>query len=178
MNSEQKAEFVEKLHSRIKDAPFVVLTGYKGSSVAQLDAFRRGVEEGEGTSFQVVKNTLARRAVEGTDKEALADHFKGPIGVVISGEDPIAAAKVVKKLVKDSEHIETKVGFFEGDVLDAKQVESIAELPSKEELQAKLLASLLEAPRMLLRVLQAAPRDLLYLLRNYADKLEKENPEG
>lgn len=177
MNSEQKAEFVERLHGRIKDAPFIILTDYKGSSVAQLDALRRGVEEA-GTSFQVVKNTLAVRALEGTDKTVLAEHFRGPIGVVISGEDPIAAAKAFKKLVKENEHLEAKVGFFEGDVLDAKQVEGVADLPSKEELQAKLLASLLEAPRMLLRVLQAAPRDLLYLLKNYAAKLEEENPEG
>jgi len=177
MNSQEKAEFVEKLHSRIKDAPFVILTDYKGSTVAQLDALRRGVEEA-GTSFQVVKNTLARRALEGTDKVGLAEHFRGPVGVVISGEDPIAAAKAFKKLVKENSHLETKAGFFEGDVIDAKQVESVAELPSKEELQAKLLASLLEAPRMVLRVLQAAPRDLLYLLRNYANKLENENPEG
>jgi len=177
MNSQEKAEFVEKLRSRIKDASFIVLTDYKGSTVAQLDALRRGVEQA-GTSFQVVKNTLARRALEGTDKTGLTEHFRGPIGLVISGEDPIAAAKAYRSLAKDNAHLEARAAFFEGEVLDAKQAEAVADLPSKEELQAKLLASLLEAPRMVLRVIQAAPRDLLYLLRNYADKLENENPEG
>jgi large subunit ribosomal protein L10 len=123
--------------------------------------------------FQVVKNTLAVRALEGTGKERLGDHFRGNIGVMLGLEDPISTAKLVKQYTKDFEKLQVRAGFFDGDVLDSKGVAAVAELPSKEELQSQLLATIQEAPRLLLSVLQAAPRNLLYLLRNYADKLEK-----
>ncbi len=171
MNREQKSEFVEQLHSRLSDAPFVILTGYKGSSVAQMDALRRACGP-VGVHFQVVKNTLARRALEGTDKGELAEHFRGPVGVLISGEDPVATAKTFNDVAKDNEFLQVKAGFFEGDVLDASGVKAVAEMPSKEELQVKLLMALLGGPRQLLSVLQAPARDLLYLLKNYAAKLE------
>jgi large subunit ribosomal protein L10 len=154
----------------------IVLADFKGSTVAEMDAMRRGAEK-QGVYFQVVKNTLAVRALEGTGKEKLGDHFVGNIGVLLALEDPIATAKLVKQYSKDFEKLNVKAGFFDGDVLDSKGVDAVAELPSKEELQSKLLATLQEAPRLLLSMLQAAPRDLLFLLRNYADKLEKsENP--
>ena len=126
-----------------------------------------------GLYFRVVKNTLAVRALRGTGKESLADHFVGNIGLIASGEDPIAAAKLVKAYTKDNENIKIKAGFFDGDVLDAKKVLAVADLPSKDELQSMLLATLQAGPRNLLGVLQAPARDLLYLLSNYAQELEK-----
>jgi large subunit ribosomal protein L10 len=176
MNREQKAEQIQDLHQRFAQSPMIVLADFKGSTVPEMDAMRRGAEK-QGVFFQVVKNTLAVRALEGTGKERLGDHFVGNIGVLLALEDPIATAKLVKKYAKDYEKLQVRAGYFDGDVLDSKGVDAVAELPSKEELQSRLLATLQEAPRMLLSMLQAAPRDLLFLLRNYADKLEKsENP--
>lgn len=173
MNRDDKVQVVEELHDRFAAAPFLILTGYKGSTVAQMDALRRACEP-VGVHFQVVKNTLARRALEGTDKGVLADHFTGPVGVLISGEDPVATAKTFNAVSKDNQFLEVKAGFFEGDLLDAKGVKAVAELPSKEELQAKLLATILAAPRQVLGVLQAPARDLLMLLKNYEHKLLEE----
>ena len=173
MNREQKAQFVEELHGRLTSAPFVILTSYKGSTVAQMDSLRRACEP-VGIHFQVVKNTLAVRALEGTGLEDLAGHFKGPVGLLIAGEDAVAAAKTFNLQAKSNDKLEVKVGYFDGEILDARATVAMADMPSKEELQAKMLATLLAAPRQILSMLQAAPRDLLYLLKNYADKLEKQ----
>jgi large subunit ribosomal protein L10 len=173
MNREQKAEFVQDLHGRLSVAPFVILTGYKGSTVAQMDSLRRACEPA-GVYFRVVKNTLAVRALEGTGMEGLADHFKGPIGVVIAGEDAVGAAKTFNQLAKENDKLQVKAGFFDGEILDAKATTAVADMPSKEQLQAQLLAGILAAPRKVLSMLQAAPRDLLYLLRNYETKLEEQ----
>lgn len=171
MNRDQKAVFVDDLHQRFANTPFVILTDFKGSTVAQMDAVRRSCESA-GVHFRVVKNTLAVRALQGTGMEKLADHFTGNVGVVISGEDAVATAKLFKQQVKDNDKLQVKAGFFDGDVLDPKGVAAVADLPSREELLGQLLATLLEGPRNVLGVLQAPPRDLLYLLSNYANKLE------
>lgn len=171
MNRDQKAAQIDNLHTRFAATPLVVLTDFKGSKVTQMDAIRRGCEK-DGIFFQVVKNTLAVRALEGTGKEALADHFRGNIGVFIANEDPIAAAKLYRDQARANAHLVVRAGFFEGDLIDDKAVAAIAELPSKEELQATLLATLQQAPRQVLSMLQAPSRDLLYLLQNYATKLE------
>lgn len=173
MNRDQKEQVVEDLQGRFTGAPLLILTGYKGSTVAQMDAVRRACEP-VGVHFQVVKNTLARRALEGTDMSVLADHFSGPVGVLISGEDPVATAKTYNALAKDNRFLELKAGYFEGDVLDASAVKAVADLPSKEELQVMLLATLLAAPRQVLGVLQGPARDLLMLLKNYEMKLQAE----
>jgi large subunit ribosomal protein L10 len=176
MNRTQKAEFIEEMHGRLTETPLVILTDFIGSTVAEMDTLRRSVEE-DGVYFKVVKNTLAKRALEGTGKEALAQHFRGNIGVIIAGEDPVAAAKVLKKQIKDNDKLIIRAGFFEGDLLDPKAVAAVAELPSKEELQVMLLRTLLAAPRQVLGIVQAPARDLLYLLKNYETKLEAQGAE-
>lgn len=172
MQRSEKTEFVDQVRGAFAEAPLVILTDFKGSTVAQMDAVRRRVEEA-GASFRVVKNTLCRIAVADTDKESLSPFFRGNIGVVFSGEDPVATAKVFRTLIKENEKLELRAGFFEGEVIDAKAVDAVADLPSREELLAKLLGTLQEAPRQVLGVLQGPARDLLYLLNNYAAKLEE-----
>jgi large subunit ribosomal protein L10 len=176
MNREEKVAQVEDLNRRFASTPFVVLADFKGSTVAQMNTLRRNCEKG-GVFFQVVKNTLAVRALQGTGKEGLADHFRGNIGVLIAHEDAIATAKLVNQFRKENEKIKVRAGFFDGDVLNDKGVAAVADLPTKEELQSMLLATLQEAPRSLLGILQAPARDLMYLLGNYAAKLESNEPK-
>ena len=173
MNRAQKAVFVEEIKARFEESALVILTDFKGSTVAETDALRRACEP-VGVHFQVVKNTLCRRALEGTDKESLTKFFSGNIGVVFSGEDPVAAAKLFKEQIKQNEKLQVRAGFFEGDILDEAGVVAVASLPSREELLAKLLATILEGPRRVMRVVQAPGRDVVYLLNNYANKLEEE----
>lgn len=171
MNREQKSQIIDDVRSRFSAAPFVALADFKGSSVAQMDALRRACEE-KGIHFQVVKNTLSKRAIADTEFEGLTKHFSGNIGILFADEDPIAAAKLLKAQVKENDKLVVRAGFFEGDVLDDKGTLAVAELPSREELLVMLLRTIQEGPRQVLGVLEAPARDLLYLLNNYANKLE------
>jgi large subunit ribosomal protein L10 len=176
MNHSQKVAFVEEIRGKFAEAPLVILTDFKGSTVAEMEALRRACEP-EGVSFRVVKNTLCRRALSGTDFEPLTEHLRGNVGVVFSSDDPIAAAKVFKAQVKANDKLAVKAGFFEGVVLDAAGVSAVAELPSREELLVLLLRTMQEGPRQVLGVLQAPARDLLYLLKNYQTKMEEAGAE-
>ena len=172
MNRAQKVEFVEEMRGRFAAAPLVVLTDFKGSTVAQLDALRRAGDE-LGVHYRVAKNTLCKRAVADTDLEGLSDQFVGCTGVLFSGEDAIGAAKLLTELMKENKTLTIRGGFFEGDVLDEEGVKMVAKLPSREELLSILLRTIQEGPRQIMGVIQAPARDLLYLLSNYATKLEE-----
>jgi large subunit ribosomal protein L10 len=110
--------------------------------------------------------------LDGTGLEDLAAHFRGNVALFLSGEDPIAAAKLLKNQLKENKSLVVRVGFFEGTVLDASAVEAVAELPSREELLVTLLRTIQEGPRQILGVLQGSGRDLMYLLSNHANELE------
>jgi large subunit ribosomal protein L10 len=173
VNLSEKNEIVENVRERFLASSFVALTIYQGTTVKQFDALRRACEA-KGMHYQVVKNTLSKRAIAGTPYEKLADHFKGTIGVFFGNEDPSASAKLLKDQVKSNEKLALKAGFFDGDVLDADATLAIADLPSKEQLLSSLLATIQESPRQVLGVIQGPARDLLYLLNNYANKLEEQ----
>jgi len=171
MNRAQKAEFVEQFNTRMAEAALVVLADYRGASSNEANDFRRNLEK-HGLDLVVVKNTLARRAVDGTDKESLADHFAGMTGVIFSTEDPIAAAKAVDQCIdRKKGMIQVKGAFFEGEVLGENGIRAIAALPGREELLVMLLRTLQAGPRQVMGVIKGAPRDLLYLLKNYERKL-------
>jgi len=170
MNRAQKAEVVEALKGNFSQAPFVVLTDWVGSTVEEMDKLRRSCGP-VGSTFRVVKNTLCRRALAGTEMEALSEVLAGNIGVLFSGEDPIASAKAFKAHAKENPKLEVRGGFFEGEILGAEATLAVAELPSREELQVTLLRTLQEGPRQVLGVIQGPARDLLYVLNNHAANL-------
>ncbi|MCB9777329.1 MAG: 50S ribosomal protein L10 [Alphaproteobacteria bacterium] len=175
MNRTDKIELVEQLSTRLAETPFVVFADYRGITVPQVTEFRRRIRE-TGGEYQVIKNTLLRRAVEGTDKEGVGPYLSGMTGVVFSGEDAIATAKSLRELTKDlvkEEKFVIKGGWFEGIALKPTEVAKVADLPSREELLSLLLRTLQEGPRQVLGVIQAPGRDLLYLLKNYERKLEE-----
>ena len=173
MNREQKAEVINEFSERVRRAPFVAVADYRGVTVAQIDAFRREMES-KGIDYRVIKNTLARRAIAGTAMEPLGDQLGGMSGWVLSGEDPVATAKALREATvqfKKAEKFTIKGGYFDGQTLDAAGVDKVADLPSKEELLSTLLCTIQEAPRQVLGVMQAPARDLMYLLKNFEDKL-------
>ena len=173
MNLEQKKAFVSDIKERFDAAPLVILTDFKGTTVEEFNAARRAFEE-KGLHFQVVKNTLCKRALEGSDKAGLADSFTGNVALLFSGEDPVDAAKTFGEQAKANNKLAIKAGYFEGDVLDGKGVEAVSRLPSREEMLVTVLRTIQEPGRRTLGVLQAPARDLLYLLNNFANKLEGE----
>ena len=173
MNRTQKAEAVAEFADRLARAPFVAVADYRGITVEQVNGLRRALEK-EGVEYLVIKNTLAKRAIAGTPMEGLGEHLSGMSGWILSGEDPVAAAKALRENTKDlikAEKFSVKVGFFDGETLDPAGVAKVADLPSKEELLSLLLRTLQAAPRQVLGVIRGPARDLLYLLKNYEDKL-------
>ncbi len=175
MNRTQKAELVDGLAVRLAETPLVVLADYRGITVNEVTALRRDIRA-TGAEYKVIKNTLLRRAIAGTDKEDMGQFLSGMTGVVLSGEDPIATAKSLRDLTKDlqkDQRFVIKGGWFEGDALDADAVKKVADLPSREELLSLLLRTIQEGPRQVLGVVQAPARDLMYLLKNYETKLEE-----
>jgi large subunit ribosomal protein L10 len=173
MSRANKATLVDGLTTRLESAPFVALADYRGITVEEVNELRTKFRNA-GIYYEVIKNKLAKRAIAGSDKEALNELLVGMTSWIISGEDPIAAAKVLKaeteKLVKD-ERFTIKGGFFDGEFLDSKGVIDVAELPSKDELFAMLLGLLQKGPQQVLGVVQAPGRDLVNLLKNFESKL-------
>jgi large subunit ribosomal protein L10 len=173
MNRAQKTELVQEFAERLSAAPFVAVADYRGITVEQVDKLRRALEK-EGVEYRVIKNTLAKRAIAGTPMESLGEHLAGMSGWVLSGEDPVAAAKALRDVSKDLAKAQTfivKGGYFDGQTLDPAGVAKVADLPSKEELLSLLLRTLQAAPRDVMGVIRGPARDLMYLLKNYEDKL-------
>lgn len=170
MNRTQKNEQIETFATYAKGAPFIVLAHFQGTTVSQINQFRRDLEK-NGMRYKVIKNTLARRAFKDAGVAGFDTTLKGMTGVVFSGPDAIGSAKVLKDLMKGLPTLQVRAGFFDGSTMDAKCIDTVSSLPSREDLLAQLLATLNEGPRQLVSVIQAPARDLVQLLKNYEDKL-------
>ena len=133
-----KTEKIDAIKAKIEKAQVAVITEYQGLTVEDITKLRREIQKAGG-DYMVTKNTLAKIAVKGTEYEALAEKMTGPIALAFGFEDPVTPAKAVSKFIKD-----TKKGVIIGAALDGKllteaETKALAELPSKEELYAKML---------------------------------------
>ena len=137
LNIETKKAAVEEIAAGIVGAQTMVIAEYRGISVASMTELRANARK-EGVYLRVLKNTLARRAVEGTSFAGLADQMVGPL-VYAASEDAVAAAKVLHQFAKKDEKIVIKAGSYNGEVLNVAQVSELASIPSREELLSKLL---------------------------------------
>lgn len=168
MSRAEKEAEVKSLNENFSNNELIVVTHYSGLSVEALTELR-GNLRGEGASFKVTKNSLAKRALKGTKFEAVEDLFSGPTGVASSG-DPVAAAKVAYKFAKDNDKLIILGGALGEKVLDVAAVEALAQLPSLDALRSKLVG-LLQAPAQKLASITAAPaRDLVGVTKAYGEK--------
>src|SRR4029079_15350698 len=136
-----KDENIAALKLDLAKATSLVLADFRGINVKNDTALRREFRL-NGCKYQVVKNTLLGRAVKGTAMEGLEKLFVGPTAIAYSFEDPAAPAKVANKVGKGEEKFVSKGGFVDGKPLDLKGVESLSNLPGKDELRATFLATL------------------------------------
>ena len=143
MERAAKRELVTTLNEVWKDTGLIVVAHYAGMTVAQMTDFRKAVKEAGG-SVKVAKNRLAKLALKDTDAEVVADLFKGPTCVAYS-KDPIAAARAAVKYARDNDKLVILGGAMGRTVLDSSGVKALADLPSIDELRAKLIG-LLNAP--------------------------------
>jgi large subunit ribosomal protein L10 len=172
MNKQEKSAFVESFREQVRAAPLVVVASFTGTQVNVSNKLRRDLES-SGVRVRVIKNTLARLALQGTGREALGPHLKGMNLMALSSEDPVASAKVLKDAFGEIKTIEVRCGFFDGEVLDADGIAAVATLPSREELLSSLLRTIQEPVRQLMGVIEGPARDLMFLLKNYEDKFNE-----
>jgi large subunit ribosomal protein L10 len=163
-NREQKQKDLDALTEQFKSANAAMLVSFKNMTVAKDQELRRQLREA-GVSYSVVKNTLARKAAVGTPLEPMADRFKGVTAVALSTTDPVGLSKAIAKFTKaNAEIFSFKVGLVEGKVVELKEVEAIASLPSREELLSKVLFLINCQAERLVTVLQAVPRNLAVVM--------------
>ena len=170
MNREEKKELVSTLHDVFSSTQTVVVTHYKGLTVSDMGALRKKAREGE-PGFRVTKNRLTRLALEGTQFEPLRDMFEGPTAIAWS-DDPVAAAKVAYTFSKENKNLVIVGGAMGSSLLDAKGVESLAKMPSLDELRGKLVGLLQTPAQRIATVSQAPAGQLARVLKAYADKGE------
>lgn len=156
---ELKKPIVDEIAATIKDAQTVVLVDYRGLTVEQDTILRKQLREA-GVSYKVYKNTFMNFAFKGTDCEGLSDLLEGPSAMATCDTDATAAARVLCKFAKTAPALEIKGGVVEGTVYDAKGIEQISNIPSREELLSRLLGSMQSPVTNLARVLkQIAEKD-------------------
>ena len=149
---ELKQPIVDEIKSSVDGAQSVVVVKYLGIDVAKDTALRKAFREAD-VNYKVYKNTMVRRAFEGTEFEPLSDVLEGPNAFAISKTDATAPARIISKFAKDVEALEIKAGIVEGTLYDAAGMKAIASIPSRDELISKLLGSLQSPITNLARVL-------------------------
>ena len=133
-----KQEKIEAMKENFAKAKVAVVTEYRGLSVEEITKLRRALQK-ENSDYMVTKNTLAKVAAKGTDFEVLADVLKGPVAIAFGFADEVAPAKVLTKFIKEAKKGQIIAAALDGKLLDAKETAVLADLPSKEELYAKML---------------------------------------
>ena len=138
---ELKQPVVQAIAEDVKDATSVVLVDYRGLTVAEDTEMRKQLREA-GVVYKVCKNTMMKRAFEGTEFAALEEHLEGPSAIAISKDDATAPARILCKFAKDAKALELKGGVVEGTVYDVAGLAELAKIPSREELLSRLLGSM------------------------------------
>lgn len=166
----RKQQDLEALTEQFKKAKAAMLVGFQGMTVPKDQELRNRLRE-VGVTYGVVKNTLARKAAEGTPLEQAKDQFKGVTAIALSDQDPVNLSKAISKFAKANPEIFTfKAGVVEGKVVALKDVEAIASLPSKEELISRVMFLLNCQAQRLVTVLSAVPRNLAIVVKQIGEQ--------
>lgn len=164
MPTQEKIETVEDLKQRLDGVKTVLLTEYRGLTVAQLSDLRKQLRAVRA-EYKIVKNRLARRAgddVGGFD--AIKPHLKGPTGLVIAKDDPVAVAKTLTTFARTHQALAIKAGVVDGQLLAADGIKALSELPSKDALRAQLVGLIQGPLTQLVGLLQAPQREIAFVL--------------
>lgn len=159
----EKAETIAAVHQRLKAAKMAIVTEYRGLTLAQMTRLRREIRQASG-EYQVIKNTLVRRALKDTAYGDLDRLLQGPNGWVFAYDDPVMLTKALVKFANDNDKLAIKGGVFEGQFMEPAKVKVLAQMPSKPELQAKLLALINAPATQLVRLIQEPGARVVRLL--------------
>ena len=171
LNLEQKQAVVAEVASKLAGAQAVIVAEYRGLDVGRVTQLRAKARK-SGLYLRVLKNTLARRAIRGTPFEKLAERMVGPLMYGIA-QDPVAGAKVLSEFARENELFVIRGGAMANTVMSEKDVKALALLPSREELLAKLMGTMLAPVAKLVRTMHEVPGKFVRTLAAYRDSKEK-----
>ncbi len=173
MNREEKAELIAELQAELGQAASILLTDMTGMDVESVNSLRVEFRKA-GVKYRVAKNTLIRRAVEGTDAEALGALLTGPTALAWHNEEPAIPAKIVKEFVKNNNKFVVKGAYIDGQSFaGVTSLTTLADMPSKDELRSRLLGLMKRVPGKFLALVETPPRKFLAVLLAYEDKLKE-----
>ncbi len=172
LNLEQKQAVVAEVSDQLAKAQAVILAEYRSIPVKGMTELRKKAR-GSGVYLRVLKNTLARRAVADTPFKGLAEKMVGPLAYGISS-DPVAAAKVLQEFAKDNEKFVIKAGAMPNVVMSAREVAELAKMPSRQELLAKLVATMQAPIAKFVRTLNEVPGKFARTLSAVRDQKEQQ----
>nr|WP_256434494.1 50S ribosomal protein L10 [Myxococcus sp. CA056] len=168
----EKEEMIKELHEKFSRTKSAVVAEFSKVDVETVTKLRRKFREGN-VEYKVIKNTLARRAAQGTDVAVIADDFTGPVALCISYGDVVAPAKILTEFTKDLEDkIKIRSAVVDGRKVDAAGVKQLAKLPGLNELRAQLLGMITQPATKLVRTIAAPGTQLARVIQAHADKLQ------
>jgi len=168
---ERKKETVEQVSTQVTAAQAVILAEYRGLTVGAMTGLRAKARN-SGVDLRVLKNTLARRAVHGTQFEKLSEHMAGPL-IYGFAKDPVAGAKVLADFAKENEHFVIRGGAMANAVMSAAEVKVLATMPGRQELLGKLVGTMQAPMAKLVRTLNEVPGKFVRTLAALRDAREK-----
>lgn len=163
----KKVEEVEALGAEIKQAKTAILATFSGLKAAQTEDLRKTIRNA-GAKYRVVKNTLALRAAQGTTLEQLLKQAEGVTSIAYTAGDPVSLAKALAKYAKDNPEFSFKAGVVEGRAVSVKEIETLATMPSREEIMSKLLFLINAPAQRLVTAINAVGRDLAVVINQAA----------
>jgi len=169
LNKQSKEALVAEFSAKLKEAKAAFLADYRGLDVDQANDLRNKLRDA-GVEYRVVKNTLLRLASKDTESECLNEYLSGPTSIALVNEDPVAPAKALVEFAKKNEAFELKAGMLDGKLLAVADIRALAELPSREELLAKMLGSMSAPASNFVGVLAAVPRTFVQALSAIKDQ--------
>ncbi|KYH33702.1 50S ribosomal protein L10 [Neomoorella mulderi] len=169
---EAKAAVVAEIKEKLGNSIVTILADYRGMNVAEMTSLRRQLREA-GVEFKVVKNTLTRRAAQELGLDALEPFLEGPTAAAFSLNDPAAPAKILSEVMRNSKTFQIKAGVLQGRVIGLDEIKALADLPSREQLLAKVVGGFQAPLAGLVNVLAGNIRNLVYVLEAIRKKKEE-----
>lgn len=169
MNRTEKSEQIQKIQQNFQKANATFIAEYQGITAITMNDFRKSLRDAS-MDFVVVRNTLARRAVQGTALEGLATELKGPTAIAFSYKDAAAAAKALTNFAKEQPKLKLRVGTLGEKIIGLDEIKGLAELPPREVLLAMLLGAMKSPATGIVTVLSGVPKKLLYALNAVKDQ--------
>lgn len=165
-----KQDVIEQIKEQFQQSSSAICVDFRGVNVEKITQFRRQVKDASG-NYQVVKNTLARRAIAETPFQELGQFLVGPTGIIFCQGEPMEPAKVAAAFVKETNGaLQIKGGIVDGSVFDAKGIEQVSKLLSRQDMLAQLVSSLQSPISGLVGTLEGVTREFVYTLQAIADQ--------